>query len=169
MGWLKSPNFIIKKKESMATISAKTVPEIRIMKEEDLERIIEIDYQVLGERRPDYCEGKVDMAEKKSPLPSLVAEIEGKVVGFILADASGWEYGVPENIGWIDTIGVDPSFQKKGVARMLIGEMLNYMKKVGVDTVYTFVNWRDWGLLQFFDAMGFKRGDMINLEFKIGD
>jgi len=88
---------------------------------------------------------------------------------FILGDASGWEYGVPENIGWIDTIGVDPSFQKKGMARMLIEEMLNYMKKVGVDTVYTFVNWRDWGLLQFFDAMGFRRGDMINLEFNIED
>ncbi|GAG50366.1 unnamed protein product, partial [marine sediment metagenome] len=38
-------------------------------------------------------------------LPSLVAEMEGKGVGFILGDASGWEYGVPENIGWIDTIG----------------------------------------------------------------
>lgn len=48
-------------------------------------------------------------------------------------------------------------------------EMLNNMKKVGVDTVYTLVNWRDWGLVQFFDAMGFKRGDMINLEFKIAD
>ena len=97
------------------------------------------------------------------------SKIEGKVVGFILADASGWEYGVPKNIGWIDTIGVDPSYQGRDVAKMLIGEMLNYMKKVGVDTVYTLVNWRDWGLLQFFDAMGFKRGDMINLEFKIGD
>jgi hypothetical protein len=29
------------------------------------------------------------------------------------------------------------------------------------------VNWRDWGLLQFFGAMGFQRGDMINLELKI--
>ena len=76
---------------------------------------------------------------------------------------------MPENIGWIDTIGVDPSYQKIGVARMLIKEMLNYMKKAGVDTVYTFVNRRDWILLQFFDAMGFKRGDMINLEFKIED
>jgi len=47
--------------------------------------------------------------------------------------------------------------------------MLNYMKKVGVDTVYTFVDWREGGLLQFFDAMGLKRGDMINLEFKIED
>jgi len=48
-------------------------------------------------------------------------------------------------------------------------EMLNYMRKVGVDTVFTFLNWRKWGLLQFFDAMGFKRGAMINLEFKIED
>ena len=95
--------------------------------------------------------------------------MEGKVIGFILGDASGWEYGVPQNIGWIDTIGVDPSYQKKGVARMLMEEMLNYMKKGGVDTVYRFVNWRECGLLQFFDAMGFKRGDMINLEFKIED
>ena len=104
-----------------------------------------------------------------SHVDALVAEMEGKVVGFILGDASGWEYGVPENIGWIDMIGVDPSYQKKGVAKMLIEEIINYMKKVGVDTVYTLVNWRDWGLLQFFDAMGFSRGDMINLEFKIED
>ncbi|MFX0066443.1 MAG: GNAT family N-acetyltransferase [Candidatus Hermodarchaeota archaeon] len=144
-------------------------PIIRVMKEDDLERIIQIDNMVLGKRRSDYWERKIGMEGRKSPLPSLVAEIEGKIVGFIFGEASGWEYGVPDNIGWIDTIGVDPSYQKKGVARMLMEEMLNHMKKVGVDTVYTLVNWRDWGLLQFFDAMGFKRGDMINLEFKIED
>ncbi|MFX0173295.1 MAG: GNAT family N-acetyltransferase [Candidatus Hodarchaeota archaeon] len=144
-------------------------PIIRIMKEEDLDRIIEIDKKVLGEERPDYWEREVEMAGKKSPLPSLVAELEDRVVGFIFGEASGWEYGVPENIGWIDTIGVDPAYQKKGIGRLLIVELLNYMKKVGVDTVYTLVNWRDWELLRFFDAVGFKRGDMINLEFKIHD
>jgi predicted N-acetyltransferase YhbS len=143
-------------------------PIIRIMKKEDLERIIEIDNLVLGERRPDYWERKVEMSGKKSPLPSLVAEIEGKVVGFIIGEASGWEYGVPENIGWIDTIGVDPVYQK-GIGGLLMKELLNYMKKVGVDTVYTLVNWRDWELLRYFNAIGFKRGDMINLEFKIND
>ena len=55
--------------------------------------------------------------------------MEDKVVGFILGDASGWEYGVPQNIGRIDTIGVDPSYQKKAVARIVIEEMLNYIKK----------------------------------------
>ena len=58
-------------------------------------------------------------------------------------------------------------YQKKGVVRMLMEEMLNYMKRVDVDTSYAFVNWREWGLLQLFDAMGFKRGDMIKLESKI--
>ena len=48
-------------------------------------------------------------------------------------------------------------------------ELLNYMKKVDVDTVYTLVNWRDWGLLRFFDIMGFKRGDMINLDIVRND
>ena len=139
------------------------------MREEHFERITEIAYQVPGETRPDYREGKIEMAGRRSPLPSLVAEMDGRVIAFILGDASGWEYGVPENIGWIDTIGVDPAYQRKGIAQILMKEMLNNMKKVGVDTVYTLVNWRDWGLLQLFDAMGFKRGDMINPEFKISD
>jgi ribosomal protein S18 acetylase RimI-like enzyme len=151
--------------ENMSTQEAT----IRIMKEEDLEVIIEIDNKVLGERRPEYWERKVELAGKKSPLPSLVAELEGKVVGFIFGEASGWEYGVPENIGWIDTIGVAPTYQKKGIGGLLMKELLNYMKKVGVNTVYTLVNWRNWELLRFFNAIGFTRGDMINLEFKIED
>jgi GNAT superfamily N-acetyltransferase len=71
---------------------------------------------------------------------------------------------------WLDRYYLSyPSYQKKGVAKILMEEMLNYMKKVGVDTFYTRVNWRNWGLLQFFDALGFKRGDIINPEFKIED
>ena len=143
------------------------MPDIRAMTRKDLDRIIEIDTLVLGKSRPEYWEIKVELVEKRSPMPSLVAEWEGKVIGFIIGDASGWEYGVPEHIGWIDTIGVDPAFQRKGVATMLFKEMVNNLKKVGVDTIYTFLNWRDWSLLQFFDAMGFEKGEMINLELKV--
>lgn len=143
------------------------MPDIRAMSSKDLDRIVEIDTQVLGQSRPEYWEMKVELVEKRSPMSSLVAEWDGKVIGFIIGDASGWEYGVPEHIGWIDTIGVDPTFQRKGVAKMLFTEMVNNLKKVGVDTIYTFLNWRDWSLLQFFDAMGFQKGEMINLELKV--
>ncbi len=57
---------------------------------------------------------KLELAEKRSPIALLIVEMDGKVIGFIIGDASGWEYGVPEQVGWIDTIGVDPAYQRKG-------------------------------------------------------
>ncbi|HLA28711.1 MAG TPA: GNAT family N-acetyltransferase, partial [Syntrophales bacterium] len=105
--------------------------------------------------------------QSRSHLPSLVATINDNVVGFILGEASGWEFGIPDTVGWIHTIGVDPAAQKKGVARKLLHEMIVHLKKVGVTSIYVLVSWRDWDLLKFLDSAGFSRGDMINLELKV--
>jgi predicted N-acetyltransferase YhbS len=140
---------------------------IRALKREDLEAISEIDKKVLGESRKDYWERKLDALGTKSAQTSFVAEIEGNVIGFILGDVSGWEFGVPDTIGWIDTLGIDPAHQKKGLATALANELIRSLKAVGVKTIYTLVSWNDWNLLQFFHTMGFGRGDMINLELKI--
>ena len=140
---------------------------IRSLSQEDLEAIVEIDEKVLGEKRRDYWEKKLQMMNDKTFQVSLVAEVEGRVSGFILGDISGWEFGVPDTIGWIDTIGVDPAHQKKGLATALAQELIQRLKAAGVRTIYTLVSWNDWDLLQFFHAMGFSRGDMINLELKI--
>ncbi|OPY81759.1 MAG: putative acetyltransferase [Syntrophorhabdus sp. PtaU1.Bin153] len=139
---------------------------LRILTMKDLDAVTEIDFGLLGKKRRAYWEARIERSET-SGVPSLAAEAGGKVVGFILGSASGWEYGIPENVAWIDTLGVIKEFQKKGVARLLFQEMFSMFKKVGVDTIYIFVNWKDWDLLQFFDKMGFRRGDMINLELKI--
>ena len=140
---------------------------IRALKREDLEAIVKIDKRVLGEDRKSHWERKLESMNNKSSQVSLVAEVEGEVVGFILGDVSGWEFGVPETIGWMDTIGVDPAYQKKGIATALARELIKNLKAIQVKTIYTLVSWDDWDLLQFFHAMGFTRGDMINLELKI--
>jgi ribosomal protein S18 acetylase RimI-like enzyme len=143
------------------------IPMIRTMTYKDLDRIIEIDTKVLGNVRPEYWKMKLEVMEKRAPVSSLVAELDGMVVGFIVGDASGWPYGVPGSIGWIDTIGVDPDFQRKGIAKILFTEMVNNLKKVGLNKIYTFVSWQDWNLLKFFNHMGFQKGNMINLELKV--
>ena len=140
---------------------------IRPLRKGDLDAIVEIDEKVLGEKRKDYWEKKLRLMNDKSSQVSLVAEVEGRVLGFILGDVSGWEFGVPDTIGWIDTIGVAPSYQKKGLATALAHDLIERLKALGVRTIYTLVSWDDWDLLQFFHAMGFTRGDMINLELKI--
>lgn len=142
-------------------------PIIRTMLPSDLDQIVEIDIKVLGKPRPEYWETKIESAQKRSPVSSLVAEMDGKVVGFILGGVSRWEYGVPENIGWIDTIGVDPAYQRKGLAKLLFGEMTKSLKTAGVDKIFTFVTRRDWRLLKFFNCLGFQEGDMINLELNL--
>ena len=140
---------------------------IRDMVPSDLDQIVDIDIKVLGKPRPEYWEMKIDLVQNRSQISSLVAELDGKVVGFIIGGASRWEYGVPENIGWIDTIGVDPEYQRKGIARILFTEMADNLKKVGVDTINTFVTKRDWRLLKFFNNIGFQQGDMVSLELEI--
>ena len=140
---------------------------IRPLKEQDLETIVEIDGKVLGGKRKHYWGRKLEQMDNKSTQISLVAEVEGNVVGFILGEVSGWEFGVPDTIGWIDTIGVDPVYQKRGLATALAHELIKKLKTIKVKTIYTLVSWNDWDLLQFFHGMGFTRGDMINLELKI--
>jgi N-acetylglutamate synthase-like GNAT family acetyltransferase len=95
--------------------------------------------------------------------------MDGKVIGVILGEVSGWEFGIPDTIGWISTIGVDPAYQHRGVAEKLTQDFVRNLKSIGVNVLYTLINWNDWDLLTFFRATGFKRGgEMINLELKIG-
>ena len=150
----------------MSEISSSS-PVIRTIVPSDLDRVVEIDIKILEKPRPEYWEMKIELVGKRSKISSLVAELDGKVIGFIIGGASRWEYGVPENIGWIDTIGVDPDHQRKGIAKILFTEMTNNLKKAGVDTIITFVKRRDPILLSFFNSLGFQKGDMINLELDI--
>jgi ribosomal protein S18 acetylase RimI-like enzyme len=134
----------------------------------DLDAIVEIDQKVLGKVRRDFWRKTIEAVNTQYPLSCLVAELEGKVIGFIVGEVSGWEFGVPDTTGWISTIGVDPAYQNKGVARRLGEEFIKNLKAIGVGMIYTLVNWNDWDLLRFFRAMGFTRGgDMINLELKV--
>ena len=140
---------------------------IRVMTEADLEAVVAIDGEVLGEKRFNYWRRKIDFRDKESEVTGLVAEVNGQIVGFILGEISGVEFRVPDVIGWIDTIGIDPAYQRKGIASALLDQLITNFRQFGIETIYTLVNWSDWDLLQFYKNAGFTRGDMINLELKI--
>ncbi|MGD8505615.1 MAG: GNAT family N-acetyltransferase [Candidatus Bathyarchaeota archaeon] len=153
---------------------------IRSLNENDLDAVVEIDRKILGKSRREYWGRKIAYADIY-PRPALVAEMDGKVVGFILGYVSGWEFGVPDTVGWIDTIGIDPDYQNRGIGETLFKSLIENFKRTGkeekpeakeskiegVDVVYTLVRWNDWSLLRFFHKMGFKKGDMISLELEI--
>jgi len=98
---------------------------------------------------------------------SLVAEVDGRIVGFIMGDVLFGEFGVPETTGTIDTLGVHPDCQHHGIASELLEQFLVNMKAVGVNKVYALVNWDDFALEKFLSRHSFVPSKRINLEYKL--
>ncbi|MBN2123626.1 MAG: GNAT family N-acetyltransferase [Deltaproteobacteria bacterium] len=140
---------------------------IRLMKAEDFDAVVRIDEKFLKAPRPEYYEQKFDKLFKtKDYLPaSLVAEEEnGTVVGFVMGELYMGEYGIFQEGATLDTIGVDPDYQHKGIGEQLIKEFVDHMKKVGVQKINTLVDWNDSSLIHFFSANQFSPSRTINLE-----
>jgi len=140
---------------------------IRLMKAEDFDAVVGIDEKVLKASRPEYYEMKFEKLFKSSDyLPtSLVAEEkDGTVVGFVMGVLYMGEYGIFREEATLDTIGVDPSYQHRGIGNQLIDEFMDHLKKLGVQKINTLVDWNDSKLIQFFSANQFSPSKSINLE-----
>jgi len=144
---------------------------IRLIQKRDFDAIVAIDALAFGKRRPDYYEQKVDLAldDRRHLVTSLVAEVEGKVVGFIMGEIYRGEFGIPDTVATIDTIGVDPKYRRNGIGQSLLEEFLTVARKAGVEVINTRVDWNDWDLLRFFSSGGFSlsQSKMIHLEHKL--
>ncbi|MBI4291549.1 MAG: GNAT family N-acetyltransferase [Betaproteobacteria bacterium] len=142
---------------------------MRIMKPSDLDAIVRIDEQTSRQNRREYYERKLAVLLDKLHTinSSLVAEIDGKVVGFIMGDIYFGEFGIPETSATIDTLGVDPALQHHGIASDLMDQFIMNMKVAGVNKIYTLVNWEDFGLERFFSRHKFVPSKRINLELTL--
>lgn len=144
-------------------------PTMRVMRRDDLDAVAAIDELVSKQQRHQYYERKIE-AVVNNPHninTSLVAEVDGKILGFIMGDVYFGEYGIPETSATIDTIGVHPEFQSRGVAHDLMDQFLTNMKAVGVSRVYTLVNWNDFSLERFFANHKFQPSKRVNLELQL--
>jgi N-acetylglutamate synthase-like GNAT family acetyltransferase len=144
-------------------------PKMRVMKREDLDAVVAIDALVSKQERRQYYERKIAavVSNPNNINTSLVAEVDGKVVGFMMGDVYFGEFGVPETSATIDTIGVHPDCQNRGVAHDLMDQFLTNMKAVGVRRIYTMVNWSDFNLERFFASHKFQPSKRVNLELQL--
>jgi len=143
--------------------------EFRPLKQEDFKAVVQIDEAVFGRARPEYYETKFIRAldEKERVALSLVAEIDGQVVGFVMCELYVGQYGIPTTTATLDTIGIHPDYQGQGIAGQLMDEFVGQLRKVGVNKINTLTNWNDWQLIRFFSTRGFVPAKTINLELEI--
>jgi ribosomal protein S18 acetylase RimI-like enzyme len=145
----------------------KNTIKIRLMKADDFDSVVGIDEKVFKAARPEYYEMKFDkLFKSKDYLPtSLVAEEQdGTVVGFVMGELYMGEYGISLKEAKLDTIGIDPDYQHKGIGEQLMNEFMDHLKKLGVKKINTLVDWNDSKLIHFFSANKFGPSKTINLE-----
>ena len=98
---------------------------------------------------------------------ALVAELDGKVVGYMITHIVYGGFGVDKG-AWIANFGVDPKYMGQGIGKALANEIFRMCKEKGIKFIYTSVRWDSVDLLSFFKTLGFDRSEFINLRKEIG-
>ncbi len=130
---------------------------VRSMVDGDLHAIIAIDHHITGRDRSAYFERKLEEALRESDVRiSLVAQLDGRPVVFIMARVDLGELGRTDSAAIMDTIGVDPDYASRGVGRALLTQLLINLMTLRVDKVLTEVDWSARELLGFLDRCGFR-------------
>ena len=136
-------------------LSRDTIP-IRSLRPEDLPAIIGIDRRITGRDRGAYYRRKVaEMLHESGVRVSLVADLDERPVGFMMARVDFGEFGMTEPEAVIDTIGIDPAYRHRKIGAALLSQLLANLASLRVERVRTEVAWDSFDLLRFLDRHGF--------------
>lgn len=145
-----------------------TAVTVRNLEHTDLPDVVRIDAAATGRSRPNYFELMLMRALNFAGLQmSLVAELDGQIVGYLIASLFYGEYGITEPSASIDALGVHPGMRRKKVGLALLDQFSSNAAAIGVATVRTEVEWDDFDLLAFFRANGFEPSKRICLELSL--
>lgn len=134
---------------------------IRQLEDTDLGDIVALDETISGRYRPDVWEDRLNYYFRRDPEACVVADLDGKVVGFMLGELRGGEFGLEEETGWIEVLGVDPRMRGKSIGRRLTEAMLDHFRSSGAHSVRTLVEEGMGGIGEFFSALGFSRSPIV--------
>ena len=130
---------------------------VRSMTGEDLEAIIRIDEKLIGRNRAAYHEAKFrEVVNETGIRVSVVAEVDGRPAGYIMARLDYGEFGHTEPVAVIDTIGVDPGLGHSGIGSAILSQLLFNLDALHVERVRTSVSWNNFALLGFLERNHFK-------------
>ena len=144
---------------------------VRFLGMDDLDDILRIQEKILGEQNSGSTERLESLKDTTiyhlqhgDPLLNLGADIDGKLVGFIISEVRRWEFGRGGMTGWILILGVDHDYQGMGVGHKLGSTLLEHFRRKNITKIRTMVEWHEGELISFFKSLGFKMLGMLPLE-----
>jgi len=140
---------------------------VRPLDELDIGGVVRIDERITGRYRPEIWEQRVGYYLRRDPDASRVAEVDGKVVGFMLGDVRAGEFGIEEPTGWIERFGIDPDHRGRDLGRQMFAAIVEHFRAAGATRVHTLVDGKDAAVTAFLKALGFAPSSLQALEIPL--
>ncbi len=138
---------------------------VRNLAPSDLDAVVRIDARLSGRTRREYYARKIAEATRESGLCiSLAAETADGFAGFVIGRLYYGEFGMPEPVAIIDSIGVDPAQARRHVGAALLAQLERNLQAIGISAIQTQVEWDQFALLGFFAARGFRPAPVLALQ-----
>ncbi len=147
---------------------SRTTVNVRPVELSDQDAIVHIDEKLSGRTRKDYWQQRLEIATLRPPWMSLVAETDGRLVGFLFGWVGESEFGIARPTGWVDLIGVGPPYRGRGVAHALLRRFVDSGRELrAVERVATLIDLGQADVREFFTRVGFHHGPMIHMEREV--
>jgi GNAT superfamily N-acetyltransferase len=141
---------------------------VRSLRHDDLNAIVAIDAAAVGRRRERFLALKLNQAFSDTGIAvSLAAEIDGHLVGFLLARVYYGEFGVMEPAAVLDVLGVHPDYRGRHAAAALVDQLRTNLLGLGIVRLQTEVQWGSPDLITFFQHEGFTLAPRLCLDLDL--
>lgn len=132
---------------------------------DDLDRIVTIDHANSGNARRRFLERRL-AAVQETPEDFVHVGVthRGVLCGFAIAHILRGEFGRADSVAVLDALAVEPKSRNRGVGRALMRELDANLKRAGVRSLQSQIDWRRHDLMRFFDAAGFSIAQRVALE-----
>ena len=149
----------------MSIAVANTEYKVRPLRPADLERVIAIDSDNVGEPRRRFFEKRLTHAkEHPEDFVQVGVVCDGALVGFAFARIQRGEFGREQAIATLDAVGVAISSRERGVGHALMDGITVALRQNGAQSLQSQADWTNHVLLRFFDASGFGLAPRLVLE-----
>ena len=135
---------------------------IRELRIEDADQISRIQASITQASVTIDFKKIVEDRVKNADEADFIAELEGKVVGYMISYILLAGFGI-EKSAWIAMFGVDPKFMGQGIGKKLAEAVFEFYRRKGITNIHTSVLWDSTDVLSFFKTLGFDRSEFINL------
>jgi|SRR5450755_4718722 len=141
---------------------------IRPARRRDLDPVIAIDAAVTGlEKRAYWASVYRRYGAGTHPERAfLVAELGGRIVGFVIGEVRDWEFGSPP-CGWVFAIDVQQGVRLGGIGTRLLEAIAACFRDAGVTKLRTMLIRDNTLMLSFFRSQGMMAGPLISLEMDL--